>query len=66
MSKINREGDRPARELAKELLPYLESVSNLHYLLDVHVENAEHLKRLREMEDVAFEAMLKRILSHLS
>ena len=60
-----KDGDKRARELARELLPYLEAVSNLHYLLDWHVVNPERLRELRAMEDEAFNAMLKRILSHL-
>ncbi|WP_263386025.1 hypothetical protein [Granulicella arctica] len=58
-------GDRPARELATELLPFLETVANLHYLLDWHVEAPERLKELRVVEDEAFQAMLKRVLAHL-
>ena len=65
MAETNKEGDRPARELAQELLPYLEAVANLHYLLDRHVENPESLKELRAIEDEAFNAMLKRVLTHL-
>lgn len=58
-------GDRPARELATELLPFLETVANLHYLLDWHVESPDRLKELRVIEDEAFDAMLKQVLSHL-
>jgi hypothetical protein len=58
-------GDRPARELATELAPFLETVANLHYLLDWHVENPARLKELRAVEDEAFRAMLKRVLACL-
>jgi hypothetical protein len=30
-----KNGDRSAKDLAHELLPYLEAVANLHYLLDI-------------------------------
>ena len=62
---LAKNGDRSARELATELLPYLETVSNLHYLLDWHVVDPIRLKELRAIEDEAFEGMLKRVLSHL-
>ena len=42
-----KEGEKRARELAKELLPVLETVANLHYLLDWHVVNPQHLQELR-------------------
>ncbi len=54
-----------AHELVIELLPYLETVANLHYLLDKHVVNPERLKELRSKEDEAFEAMLKRVIENI-
>jgi hypothetical protein len=51
--------------LADELLPYLEAVANLHYLLDWHVLDPKRLQELRAMEDEAFNAVLKRVLRHL-
>ncbi len=66
MSEITaKHGDRPARKLAVELLPYLETVSNLHYLLDWNVASPDRLKELRGLEDEAFQAMLQRVLKHL-
>ena len=65
MTETIKEGDRPAKELAQELLPHLEAVSNLHYLLDRHVEDPQSLKELRAIEDEAFQAMLQRVLTHL-
>ena len=65
MADMIKEGDRPARELARELLPHLEAVANLHYLLDHHVEDPASLKELRVVEDEAFNAMLQRVLAHL-
>ena len=65
MEEVIKGGDRPARELTNELLPHLEAVANLHYLLDRHVEHPEKLKQLRTIEDEAFNAMLQRVLSHL-
>ncbi|AXC16177.1 hypothetical protein ACPOL_6973 (plasmid) [Acidisarcina polymorpha] len=61
----DKAGDRSARELAKELLPYLETVANLHYLLDWHVVNPDRLKELRAIEDEAFNGMLKHIQRHI-
>jgi hypothetical protein len=60
-----KSGDRSAKELAHELLPYLEAVANLHYLLDWHVLEPTRLQELRAVEDEAFNAVLKRVLSHL-
>jgi hypothetical protein len=65
MAEIVKDGDRPARELAKDLLPHLEAVANLHYLLDWHVEDLASLKELRAIENEAFRAMLQRVLAHL-
>ena len=65
MAETIEERDRPAKELANELLPHLEAVANLHYLLDQHVENPGSLKELRAIEDEAFNAMLQRVLTHL-
>ena len=65
MAETVRNGDKPASELARELLPYLETVANLHYLLDWHVVNSDRLKELRGIEDEAFNAMLKHVLNHL-
>jgi hypothetical protein len=47
------------------LLSYLETVANLHYLLDWHVLNPERLKELGVVEDKAFSAMLERVLGYL-
>lgn len=65
MAETVKNGDKAARELAQELVPYLETVANLHYLLDWHVVDPDRLKELRSIEDEAFDAMLKRVLSHL-
>lgn len=60
-----KNADKPASELAKGLLSHLETVANLHYLLDWHVLNPERLKELRSIEDDAFNAMLAHVRAHL-
>ena len=65
MEETSKDGDKPARELANQLLPHLEAVANLHYLLDHHVADPASLKELRAVEDKAFNVMLKLVLSHL-
>ena len=54
-----------ARELAEKLVPLLETVANLHYLLDLNVAEPERLKALRATEDDAFSHMLDLVLGHL-
>lgn len=58
-------GDRPAKKLAKELLPHLEALANIHYLLDRHVEAPALLAQLRTIEDEAFNAILKIVQAYL-
>jgi hypothetical protein len=59
------EGNVKAEDLARSLLPYLEAVANLHYLLDLHVDNPQRLKALRAIEEDTFEKMLSLVLSCL-
>ena len=59
------DGDRPARQLAAELVSHLETVANLHYLLDHHVLHPDRLKELRAVEDEAFQAILNLVVKSL-
>ena len=60
-----KDGDRLARELARDLVSHLETVANLHYLLDQHVLNPERMKELRAIEDKTFQAILNLVLGSL-
>jgi hypothetical protein len=51
-------------ELSSKLLPQLEAVANIHYLLDKHIENPERLIELRQLEERIFGEMLKIVLEH--
>jgi hypothetical protein len=52
---------RTARELAAALLPQLEAIANIHYLLDKHVEDPDSLRRLRTLEEEVFESLLAEV-----
>ena len=54
-----------SQELADLLLPHLEAVANLHYLLDVNIEKPERLKELRLLEEKIFGEMLQTVLEQV-
>jgi hypothetical protein len=54
-----------SKELAHELLPHLEAVANIHYLLDQHIESPERLKELRLLEEKIFGEMLQVVLEQV-
>jgi hypothetical protein len=52
-------GAATARELANSLLPHLEALANVHFLVDLNVENSESVKTLRLLEDEIFADLLR-------
>jgi hypothetical protein len=51
--------DATARELATSLLPHLEALANVHFLLDKHLQNPETLRSLRLLEEDIFADVLQ-------
>jgi hypothetical protein len=57
-----------ASQLADELLPHLEALANLHYLIDKNVLDPARIKDLRLLEDNIFGDLLhlvrKAVIDH--
>ncbi len=51
-----------AGDLAHTLLPHLEALANVHFLLDTNIESPSHLKRLRQLEEEIFTVVLRVVL----
>jgi hypothetical protein len=52
-------------ELALKLLPLLEAIANLHYLLDHNISRPDKLEKLRAMENETFNSVLTLVQSYL-
>jgi hypothetical protein len=51
-----------ARQLADTLVPHLEALANLHYLLDTSLKEPARLRELRKLEDEIFDEVLQKVL----
>jgi hypothetical protein len=51
-----------ARQLADILVPHLEALANVHYLLDTNLKEPARLRELRKLEDEIFDEVLQKVL----
>jgi hypothetical protein len=59
-------GSGSAHDMAVSLLPLLEAIANLHYLLDLNISEPAKLKELRAIEEEGFTAVLTLVQSYLA
>ena len=50
-----------ARELAEALLPHLQTLANLHYLMNCYIGEPAQLQELRAHEDKVFSQVLEKV-----